>query len=77
MPRTAVLNTNINEVENKMPDTTSSSVTTSVLKAMTEHISCDCKCKLNSTICNSHAKWNNKTCQCKRKNYRTCKKDHS
>ena len=21
-------------------------------KAMTEHISCDCKCKFNSTICN-------------------------
>ena len=23
-------------------------------KAMTEHISCDCKCKFNSTICNSN-----------------------
>ena len=25
-------------------------------KAMTEHISCDCKCKFNSTICNSNRK---------------------
>ena len=32
-------------------------------KAMTEHISCDCKCKFISTICNSNQKWNNKTCQ--------------
>ena len=45
--------------------------------AMIEHISCDCKCKFNSTICNSNQKWNNKTCQCECKNYRTCKKDYS
>ena len=32
-------------------------------KAMTEHISCECKCKFNSTICTSNQKWNNKTCQ--------------
>ena len=31
-------------------------------KAMTEHISCDCKCKFNSATCNSNKKWNNKTC---------------
>ena len=31
-------------------------------KAITEHISCDCQCKFNSTICNSF-EWNNKTCQ--------------
>ena len=31
-------------------------------KAMTEHISYDCKCKFNSTTCNSKQKWNNKTC---------------
>ena len=74
--RTTVLNTNINEVENKIPDT-SSSVTISVLKAMAEHISCDCKCKFSSTIRNSHEKWNNKTYQCECKNYRTCKKDNS
>ena len=46
-------------------------------KAMTEHISCDCKCKFNSTTCNSNQKWNNKTCQCKCKNYRKCKKDYN
>ena len=46
-------------------------------KAMTEYISCDWKCKFNSTICNSNQKWNNKTCQCECKNYRTCKKDFS
>ena len=42
-------------------------------KAMTEHISCDCKCKFNSTTCNSNQKWNNKTCQCECKNYCKCK----
>ena len=46
-------------------------------KAMTEHISCDCKCKFNSTICNSNQKWNNKTYQCKYKNYSTWKKYYS
>ena len=46
-------------------------------KAMVDHILCDCKCKFNSTICNSNLKWNNKTCQCEYKNYRKCKKDYS
>ena len=46
-------------------------------KAMIEYISCDCKCKFSSTTCNSNQKWNNKTCQCKCKNYRNCKKDYS
>ena len=32
-------------------------------KAMAEHISCNCKCKFNSTTWNSKQKWNNKTCQ--------------
>ena len=35
-------------------------------KTMTEHISGGCKCKFNSTTCNSKQKWNNKTC----KNYK-------
>ena len=39
------------------------------VKAMTEHISRDCKCKFNSTTCNLKQKWNNKTCQCECKNY--------
>ena len=46
-------------------------------KTMAKHILCDCKCKFNSTACNSNQKWNNKTCQCERKNYRKCKKDYS
>ena len=33
-------------------------------KAMAELMSCDCKCKFNSTTCNSNQKWNNKPCQC-------------
>ena len=41
-------------------------------KAMTEHISCDCKCKFNKTAHNSNQTWNNKTCQCECKNYRKC-----
>ena len=41
-------------------------------KAMTEHISCDYKCKFNSTTCNSNQKWNNKTCQCECKNFPKC-----
>ena len=45
-------------------------------KAMTEHISCNCKCKFNSTTCNSKHKWSNKTCQCKCKNYHKFKKDY-
>ena len=46
-------------------------------KAMTEHISCDCKCKFNSRTCNSKQKWNNKTFQCEYKNYHKCEKDYS
>ena len=33
-------------------------------KTITKHSSCVCKCKLNSTTCNSSQKWNNKICQC-------------
>ena len=46
-------------------------------KGMIEHISCDYKCKFNSTTCNSNQKWNNKTCQCECKNHRKCEKDYS
>ena len=46
-------------------------------KAMTEHISCDCKCKFNSTTYNSNQKWNNKTCQCQCKNYHKYKEGYS
>ena len=27
---------------------------------MTEHVSCECECKFNSTTCNSNQGWNNK-----------------
>ena len=30
------------------------------VRSMREHISCNCKCKFNSAICNSNEKWNNK-----------------
>ena len=42
--------------------------------AMAEYISCDCKCKFNSTKCNSKYIWNNKTCQCECKIYHKCAK---
>ena len=44
---------------------------------MTEQISCDCKCKFNSTICNSNQKQNNKACQCEFRNCHICEKDYS
>ena len=44
---------------------------------MAKHISCDCKCKFNSTTFNSNQKWNNKTCQCECKPYHKFKKDYS
>ena len=43
-------------------------------KAITEHISCDCKLKFNSPTCISNQKWNNKKCQCECKNFHQCKK---
>ena len=46
-------------------------------EAMGEHISCDCKCKFNSTACNSKQKWNNKRCKCECKKYCQCKKYYS
>ena len=38
-----------------------------------KHISCDCKCKFDSTACNSNQKWNNGECQCDCKKCQTCK----
>ena len=38
-------------------------------KAVTEHISCNCKYKFNSATCNSNQRWNNEKCQCECKNY--------
>ena len=39
-----------------------------------QNILCDCKCKFNSTACNSNLELNNKTCQCESKYYHKCKK---
>ena len=44
---------------------------------MTEHISCDCKSKFNSTICNANQKWDKTICQYECKHYHTCKKNYS
>ena len=46
-------------------------------KALTKHISCDCKCKFHSTTCNSDQKWNDETCHCGCKSYPTCKNNYS
>ena len=46
-------------------------------ETVTKHISCDCKCKFNSTTYNSNQKWNNKTRQCKSNNYSKSEKDCS
>ena len=46
-------------------------------KTWVQYILCDCKCIFNSTTWNSNKKWNNETCRCECKIYRTCKKDHS
>ena len=36
-------------------------------KTLNEHISCKCKCKLESRKCNSNQKWNNHKCWCEYK----------
>ena len=33
-------------------------------KVLVKHLSCDCKCKIDSKACNISQKWNNETCQC-------------
>ena len=47
------------------------------VKAMTEHILFDYKCKFNGATCSSKRKWNNKTCKYERKNYHKFEKDFS
>ena len=43
-------------------------------KLLVKHISCDCKCKFNSTSCSSNQTCSNEIFQCKYKSYSTCKK---
>ena len=37
-------------------------------KALTKHISWDCKCEFDGRKCNSNQKWNNDKCRCECKN---------
>ena len=39
-----------------------------MITTLLKHFSCDCKCKIDSTTCNSNRKWNNDKCQHKCKN---------
>ena len=32
-------------------------------KTLAKHISLDCKCKVDSTVCNSNQRWNINKCQ--------------
>ena len=43
-------------------------------KSLIRHFSCGCKCKFDSTECNSNQKWNNETCQCTCKTIKHTKK---
>ena len=46
-------------------------------KTLNEHISCKCKCKLDSRKCNSNQKWNNHKCWCEYKKQNRKKKMHA
>ena len=48
-------------------------------KFLVEHESCECKCELNESICNSKQKWNHNECswECKElDNWSSCKDDY-
>ena len=44
-------------------------------KALTNHVSWECKCKFDGIKCNSNQKWNNDKCECKKHNI--CEKDYT
>ena len=44
---------------------------------MIKRVSCDCKCKFNSTTSKSNQKWNNDICHCEFEKYPMCRKDYS
>ena len=46
-------------------------------KTMTKHISCDSKCKRNTTTCSSNQNWNDKACQWECKSYSKCEKNYN
>ena len=45
-------------------------------KTLTKHMSCECKCKLDGTKCNSNQQWNNDICQCQCKKHHISEKDY-
>ena len=46
------------------------------LKTFTKHISCECKCNLDGTKCNSNQWWNNNKCWCECKKVQVCEKGY-
>ena len=46
-------------------------------KTLTKHISCERKCKLDGTKCNSCQWWNNKKCRCECKKHHVCEKEYA
>ena len=46
-------------------------------KTLVKYLSCDCKCRFNSTACNINQKWDDEICQCQYKKYQTRKEDYS
>ena len=47
-----------------------------VLKSLTKHISCECKCKFDGRKCNSYQWWNSDKCWCECKKPHLCEKDY-
>ena len=45
-------------------------------KALTKHISCECKCRFDGRKCNSDQLWNNDKCRCKCKKRHVCEKNY-
>ena len=43
-------------------------------KTLTQHLSCECKCKFDETKCNSRQWWNKDKCRCECKNIMYVKK---
>ena len=45
-------------------------------KALTKHISSECKCKYDGRKFNSNQKWNKDKCRCECKTHCVCEKDY-
>ena len=46
------------------------------LETLTKHISCEFKCKLDGTKCNSNQSWNNNKCSCECEKHHICEKEY-